>query len=244
MVKAKSKTRKSKKKGGYKIKTLKNKSKRKKHGILPALLNFALIIPEESVNIAYGIYGKFMKPFNRAVSKKLKGRTSPAQVSKALRQTIKKPKFKKAWGKTVTDIFDVLLRPVLAKTGALMKAEGSMVAGAVAKTAGKISLRSAQAVAESLEAALTAIPGVGTVIDTLTVVQAVIDSFATLTIQSLKIMTKMLTSFMVISGETMGPLAKVFGSIKNLAGTISFPRRSKTRKNRSKKSLTTLGVES
>lgn len=242
MVKAK--TRKSKKKGGSNNKTLKNKSKHKKTGILPAMLNFALIIPEESVNIAYGIYGKFMKPFNRSVSKKLKGRTSRAQMSRALRQTLKNPKFKKAWGKTVTEIFDVLLRPVLAKTGDLIKAEGSMIASAVAKIAGKISLRSAQAVAESIEAALTAIPGVGTVIDTLTVVQAGIDSFSTLTIQSLKIMTKMLTSFMIISEETMGPLAKVFGSINNLAGTISLPRRSKTRKNRSKNSLTTLGVES
>jgi len=242
MVKAK--TRKSKKKVGSNNKTLKNKSKHKKTGILPAMLNFALIIPEESVNIAYGIYGKFMKPFNRSVSKKLKGRTSRAQMSRALRQTLKNPKFKKAWGKTVTDIFDVLLRPVLAKTGDLMKAEGSMIASAVAKIAGKISLRSAQAVTESIEAALTAIPGVGTVIDALTVVQAGIDSFSTLTIQSLKIMTKMLTSFMIISEETMGPLAKVFGSINNLAGTISLPRRSKTRKNRSKNSLTTLGVES
>ena len=114
-------------------------------------------------------------------------------------------------------------------------------------------MRSAGAVAGGLEGAMSAVPGVGTVLDLLQVVQGGLDAFGTLTVQSLKMVTSMITSFMILGGSTMGPLAKVIGNMKHLMPHVtlpthlSLPGKSKTRRKRrgSKKStLSTMGVES
>lgn len=242
-----------------KIKNKTRKNKGKHTGIAKSLLNFALIIPEKSINVVFSLYLKFMKPFLKDVKKrvkKLSGKHSrrrkshPTTVAMALNQTIKKPKFKRAWAKTVSQMFDVLFRPILAKSVQLLKKEGTMIAGAVAKIVGKITLRSAGAVAGGLEGAMSTVPGVGTVIDLLQVVQGGLDAFGTLTVQSLKMVTSMITSFMILGGGTVGPLAKVLGNVKHLMSTVTFPThlslpgRSKTRRKRRKNTLSTMGVES
>ena len=125
-----------------KIKNKTRKNKGKNPGIAKSLLKFALIIPQKSINVIFSLYLKFMKPFLKDVKKRLKSlssrhsrrrRTHPTNVAMAINQTIKKPKFKKAWAKTVSQIFDVLFRPILAKSMQLLKKEGVMIAGAVAK---------------------------------------------------------------------------------------------------------------
>ena len=191
-------------------------------GLFTSLKNFALIIPEEGVNLALESYMKFMSPFLGAVTKQLKKIPhSPKTVSLAMKRVMKSPKFKKAWFKTVTDIFNVLIRPVMTQIAITLEKEGIFIAKAMSKVIGRFTLRGAQAAAEALEAALSSIPGVGTVLDALQVAQAGFDAIATLSIQSIKIMTQILTSFMTITGDMIGPVASVLGTVKNLFSTIT-----------------------
>lgn len=208
-----------------------NKTRKKKRkenqalsspGLITSIKNFALIIPEEGINLALESYMKFMSPFLGAVTKQLKKIPhSPKAVSLAMKRVMKSPKFKKAWFKTVTDIFNVLIRPVMTQIAITAENEGIFIAKAISKVIGRFTLRGAQAAAEALEAALSSIPGVGTVLDALQVAQAGFDAMATLSIQSIKVITRILTSFMTITGDMVGPVASVLGTIKNLFSTIT-----------------------
>jgi len=241
------------------VKKSQNKTRKtsgKHPGMGKSLLNFALIIPEKSMNVVFSLYLKFMKPFLKDVKKRLKGlsgrhskrrRTHPTNVAMAINQTIKKPKFKKAWAKTVAEIFDVLFKPILVKSVQLLTKEGTMLAGAMAKIIGKMTLRSAGAVAGGLEGAMSAVPGVGTVLDMLQVVQGGLDAFGTLTVQSLKMATSMISLAMQLFGSTMGPLVKVIGNMKHLLPHVTLPThlslpgksKSKTRRKRRRKGKST-----
>ena len=115
---------------------------------------------------------------------------------------------------------DILLLPLVIKLIILIEKQGFMVANAVAKVARKIATQSTASVAEGAKSALAAVPGVGTVLGILTIFQALFDSMATLSIQSIRIMTGILGSVLSMSGALIKPLAKVGGIIKPLVDTI------------------------
>jgi len=221
-----------------------------------SLLNFALIIPEEAVNIVYGAYTKFMRPFSLAVIDTVKsgGRAleDPEAILEAMERVMKTPVFQTAWAETVSEIFDVLLIPVIPKLVDLIEVLGLDVVTAVAKILGKGAYTIGQTIATSLEAAMSAVPGVGTVLDILTIVQGFLSAFSTLTIQSLKIITKIIISVLSVAGLTIEPLLEIAPGMYQILyalfmekgrGPGSIRTTRKTRKKGDNSSLTRIGVE-
>ena len=216
-----------------KTKKRKNKSRRSRPGLAKAAIDVALIIPEGGLNLALGSYDRFMKPFLFAVKKRItslnKKNNSPSNIKRAFDDTMRSPKFRKAWYTTVTDIFNVLIKPVIANTIKIIQEEGILIGKSIATIIAKVSRRSASAFSSGIEGAMSAIPGVGTILDFLNIGQALFDSVATLSIESIKILTRILVSFMSLGGSMVAPLAKTGEIIKNLVGSIPKPRRKKNK---------------
>ena len=222
------------------VKTKKKKKSKLSPGLIKSATEVALIVPEGGVNLALGSYNKFMKPFLHDVTKRVtrldKKKVSPSNVKRAFDKTLRSPKFKKAWYTTVSDIFNVLIKPILLNMVKLIEKEGMLIGGSIVKIIAKISRRAAGAVGDGIEGAMSAIPGVGSILDILNIGQAMFDSMATLSIESIKILTRLLVSIMSLGGSMVVPLAKTGKIIKKLIGSI--PHSSKRRKKKNKKKET------
>ena len=217
------------------------KGKKGSPGIPESMLNFALIVPEEGANLAYGAYARFMKPFSHAVMKSVKDIDNPKAILKSMERTIKKPKFKAAWAKSVTEIFEVLLIPIIPKLLQLMEDEGMNIIKAFARILGKGAYTIGQTIATGLEAAISVVPGVGSVLDILTIAQGVLNAAGTLTIESIKIVTKILITVLSVLGLTIEPLVEIAPGMKNILSAL-FSKAPSTRKTK-RKSLSRIGVE-
>ena len=242
------KRKKTRKRGRKRRKKRQRGGAKGKAGIPESLLNFALIVPEEGVNIAYGAYARFMKPFAHTVMSTVKDIDNPKAILKAMERTIKKPKFKAAWAKSVAEIFDILLIPIIPKLLNLIEVEGLNIIKAFAKILGKGAYTIGQTIATSLEAAMSVVPGVGSALDILTIAQGLLNAFATLTMESLKIITKIIITVLSVAGLTIDPLLEIAPGMYHIisalfSSSLSTRKTKKKKKKRKNSSLSSLGVE-
>lgn len=223
------------KKSGAKPKTGKKTLKKKprsKAGIRlqKALINFLLILPQKTINIILSIYLKFSNIFFKKVEDELKklpnqdtasAATKNKNLIKATLKVIESPKFKKIWTETIEKIFNVVLTPLFLAIINIVQQQGFAVADSVAKIVRRLTLRSAQGGVEALTSAAAAVPGVGTVLGILTVVQQVFDSVSVLTIQSLSLVTSVMGGLMSIVGKVIPAVREGEAEIKKLKHVVS-----------------------
>ena len=215
--------------------------KKSKRGGARGERQLALLDPRKSAHLVTTKFTKFMRPFSHAVLARAGRHGSPRAIMASIRENIRKPAFKAAWAQSVTEIFDILLTPILGQTVELVEKEGINIVKAFAKIIRKGAFALTTAAAAGLESALSVVPGIGTALDLLTTIQALISTLTTLTIQSLKIVTRIVVGVLTLTGHTIDPLVKIAPTIRrvmhSLLGTSEKRRGAKTtrRRRRSKR---------
>ena len=196
------------------------RSKTSKRGGARGERQLALLNPRQSAHLVTTKFTKFMRPFSHAVLARVGQHGSPRDIMAAIQENIRKPAFKAAWAQSVTEIFDILLTPILGQTVQLVEKEGINIIKAFAKIIRKGAFALTTAAAAGLESALSVVPGIGTALDLLTAIQALISTLTTLTVQSLKVMTRIVVAVLTLTGHTIDPLVKIAPTIRRIMHTL------------------------
>lgn len=192
----------------------------------------ALLNPRQSAHLVTTKFTKFMRPFSHAVLARVGQHGSPRDIMAAIQENIRKPAFKAAWAQSVTEIFDILLTPILGQTVQLVEKEGINIIKAFAKIIRKGAFALTTAAAAGLESALSVVPGIGTALDLLTAIQALISTLTTLTVQSLKVMTRIVVAVLTLTGHTIDPLVKIAPTIRKIMHALLGTTGAKTTRRR------------
>ena len=208
-------------------------SKKHKETIPHALTRLALYIPEKGKELVVASYLEFMGDFSKEIVNRIPNQRS---LVNSINRILVEPKFQRAWNKVVNRIIDIIIVPMITKMVQAIEREGYDIAVAIGKVFSRITRRAIGGIWDGAEGALSAIPGVGTVLDAFMIGQAVIDSITQISIQSIHIVTKILSMYLTISGDMIGPMAGAFKDIKRLFGIIKKAQSTnKTRKTRKRR---------
>lgn len=140
-------------------------------------------------------------------------------VQNAINEVFNDPIFK-AQIQAFSDNLKNTIQPFLTEMNDLLKREGDNLADSAFKIGNRVARNTVAGVLEGVEGALTLFPGVGTIIDTLNVLQGFIDSASVLSVEFLSNMSKVMSAFLKVYGETSGPIVDTIKSIEELFNSI------------------------
>lgn len=140
-------------------------------------------------------------------------------MTAAINEIFNDPVFKAQITAFATNI-KATIEPFLKEINDLMEREGDALSKSAFKITSRVSRNAVAGVLEGAEGALTIFPGVGTVIDLLNVLQGIFDSTSVITTEFLKNMTKVMSAFLNVYGETSGPIVDTVKSVDELFQNI------------------------
>jgi hypothetical protein len=219
-------TRRRRYKGGEKNITRKSSNN---PSLLPALINLGLVIPQKAINTALVVYLKFSNMFWKRVDVMLKqipnqdtqdAATKNENLMKTAERVIADPQFQKEWKKTIKIISNVLLIPILLEIVQIAEKQGFIVADSVGKIARNIVLTGGTAAVDALLTVVGVVPGLGTAVDAAMLAQLFFHSITKLTMESMTIVTSLLSSVLAIMGKFLKPFRLAQEKISNLSNVV------------------------
>jgi hypothetical protein len=108
----------------------------------------------------------------------------------------------KAFQQNIKDV----IQPFLAELTELFEKEGETLEKSAVKVVDKIAHNSVNMAYNSALAAVETVPGIGTIMSLLTVLQGAVDTVSTLSSEGMKAYTMFMQSFLRVVGETAGPI--------------------------------------
>lgn len=140
-------------------------------------------------------------------------------VQQAINEVFNDPVFKaqvETFGKNIKET----ITPFLREMNDLLEREGDSIAASAFKISNRVARNAVAGVLEGVEGALTLFPGVGTVLDTLNILQGVLDSVTVVSVEFFDNMTKVMSAFLRVYGETSGPIVDTIKSVEELFNNI------------------------
>ena len=198
--------------------------------LLPALINLGLVIPQKAINTALVVYLKFSNMFWKRVDVLLKqipnqdtqdAATKNKNYMKTAERVIAEPKFQKAWKKTIKVISNVLLIPILIEIVQIAEKQGFIIADSAAKIIRNIVLTGGTAAVDAILTVVGAVPGLGTAIDLAMLAQLFFHSITKLSMESMTIVTSLLSSILIIVGKFIKPFRKAQKQISNMSKIVA-----------------------
>ena len=219
-------TRRRRYKGGNTETTLDTPKTSNNPTLLPALINLGLVIPQKAINTALVVYLKFSNMFWKRVDVLLKqipnqdtqdAATKNKNYMKTAERVIAEPKFQKAWKKTIKVISNVLLIPILIEIVQIAEKQGFIIADSTAKIIRNIVLTGGTAAVDAILTVVGAVPGLGTAIDLAMLAQLFFHSITKLSMESMTIVTSLLSSILIIVGKFIKPFREAQKQISNMS---------------------------
>lgn len=112
------------------------------------------------------------------------------------------------------------IEPFLKEINDLMAREGDALAISIRRIGENVTRDTINGMLDVAYGTLSSIPGIGTTIDLLGVIQAVVNSTSVITTEFLNNMTKVMSAFLNVYGETSGPIVDTIKSVEELFQTI------------------------
>ena len=118
----------------------------------------------------------------------------------------------KAFQQNIKDV----IQPFLAELTELFEKEGETLEKSAVKVVDKIAHNSVNMAYNSALAAVETVPGIGTIMSLLTVLQGAVDSVSTLSSEGMKAYTMFMKAFLRVVGETSGPIVDTVDNANKL----------------------------
>jgi len=126
----------------------------------------------------------------------------------------------KAFQQNIKDV----IQPFLAELTELFEKEGETLEKSAVKVVDKIAHNSVNMAYNSALAAVETVPGIGTIMSLLTVLQGAVDSVSTLSSEGMKAYTMFMKSFLRVVGETSGPIVDTVENARQLLEGVKTVR--------------------
>jgi ABC-type transporter Mla subunit MlaD len=126
----------------------------------------------------------------------------------------------KAFQQNIKDV----IQPFLAELTELFEKEGETLEKSAVKVVDKIAHNSVNMAYNSALAAVETVPGIGTIMSLLTVLQGAVDTVSTLSSEGMKAYTMFMKSFLRVVGETSGPIADTVENASRLLDGVKTVR--------------------
>jgi phage-related protein len=118
----------------------------------------------------------------------------------------------KAFQQNIKDV----IQPFLAELTELFEKEGETLEKSAVKVVDKIARNSVNMAYNSALAAVESVPGVGTIMSLLSVLQGAVDTVSTVSSEGMKAYTMFMKSFLRVVGETSGPIVDTVNNANKL----------------------------
>lgn len=126
----------------------------------------------------------------------------------------------KAFQQNIKDV----IQPFLAELNELFEKEGETLEKSAVKVADKIARNSVNMAYNSALAAVESVPGVGTIMSLLSVLQGAVDTVSTVSSEGMKAYTLFMKAFLKVVGETSGPIVDTVENANKLFNGITDVR--------------------
>lgn len=113
------------------------------------------------------------------------------------------------WTEVSKRIITVLFEPILSQAILLAEREADAIGGAVGKMVHRVISRIIMGLWDGVEAGISVVPGLGSIVDILSILQTILDSVAHISIQSIIVITKVITSSLEILEVSIEPIGEV-----------------------------------
>jgi ABC-type transporter Mla subunit MlaD len=126
----------------------------------------------------------------------------------------------KAFQQNIKDV----IQPFLAELTELFEKEGETLEKSAVKVVDRIAHNSVNMAYNSALAAVETVPGIGTIMSLLTVLQGAVDTVSTLSAEGMKAYTMFMKAFLRVVGETSGPIAETVDNANRLFNNVTTVR--------------------
>lgn len=140
-------------------------------------------------------------------------------MSKMIDDAFKDPVFQAQLNAFMSNIKQVIV-PFLEEMDDLFAKEGDNLANSAFKIANRVSRNAVNGVFDGVESGLGAIPVVGSAIDLLKILQAVLDSASVVSVEFFKNMTMFMDKLLNTFGETSGPAINTIAAVRDIFESI------------------------
>jgi len=116
------------------------------------------------------------------------------------------------------------VQPLLTGLTQMLRREGKELTDAAYETGRNVGLSGVTGAMDGLEAGVELVPGLGTIISVLNMLQAMLRGGTKITVTTMKFITVLTETVMKTFGETTGPIVKVFGQLNELFEMVDQAR--------------------